>query len=61
MVTLLPLPLVSVSGSVGFFDKSIVTGCGVKFTGGFDMTTSDGVGDTEFGLISSAMKKIKKI
>lgn len=57
MVTLLPDPLVNGSGTDKFFDKSMVTGCGVKWTGGRDMTTSEGVGDSELGLISSAMEK----
>lgn len=34
----------------------MVTGCGVNWTGGRDMTTSEGVGDSELGLISSVIK-----
>lgn len=59
IVMLLPEPLVSVSGllRVEVFDKSMVVGCGVKRTDGFDMTTSDGVGDSGFGLLSSVRER----
>lgn len=61
MVTLLPDPLVNVSGIDALFDKSIVTGWGVKLTGGRDMTTSDGDDGSMFGLISSAEKRKKNV
>lgn len=55
MVT--PDPFVRVKGIVELFDKSIVTGWGVKCTGGRDMTTSDGDNEGDsIGFVSSAMK-----
>lgn len=61
---LLPDPLDNANGTTVAeepFDKSIVAGCGVKFTAGCDMTTSDGDGAdvSVVGLISSAKSKKK--
>jgi hypothetical protein len=50
--------------ALAFFDKSMDTACGVKFTVGRDMTTSDGDGDdvdTDSGLISSVGRRKKLI
>lgn len=63
---LLPEPFVSANGIDELFDRSIVTGCGVKWTGGRDMTTSDGDADSEvtlllIGFVSSASEKCKFI
>lgn len=59
-IVILPVPFESDESGIAlaFFDRSIDTVWGVKFTDGRDMTTSDGDDDvdTVSGLISSNIK-----
>ena len=54
MVTLLAEPFAKVKGTVVVFERSMETGCGVNCcTGGRDITTNVGEGDSELGFVSS--------